>query len=109
MAHPIRIGDQWVPARVADDRLSRARGHMFRPTPPDWALVFPFDEAEDHRIHMLFVPFALEVAFVVDGIVQRVERLSPWVGVASGDADTIIELPAGAFHVTAGDTVEVSL
>lgn len=94
---------------VADSWLARARGLMFRRSiSDDYALVFPFEEAETRWIHMLFVPFALDVVWLVDGEVTRVKRLAPFVGLARGGADTVVELPAGAADgVEVGDEVRL--
>ncbi|MFB6219835.1 MAG: DUF192 domain-containing protein [Halolamina sp.] len=96
-------------AERADGTLAKARGLMFRRSiPAGYGLVFPFEEARSRNIHMLFVPFPLDVLWLVDDEVTRVERLRPWVGIARSIADTVVELPAGAADgVEAGDTVEV--
>jgi uncharacterized membrane protein (UPF0127 family) len=90
--------------------LGRARGLMFRRSVPEgYGLVFPFEGARSRNIHMLFVPFPLDVLWLVDDEVTRVERLRPWVGFSRGVADTVVELPAGAAEaVEAGDTVELA-
>ncbi|OAQ52592.1 hypothetical protein HTG_13285 [Natrinema mahii] len=81
---------------VADSLLSRARGLMFRRSiPDDYALAFPFESAETRDLHMLFVRFPIDAVWVVDDVVQRVERLRPWRSVARAEADLILELPAG--------------
>lgn len=94
---------------LADTTLSQARGRMFtRSMPEDAALVFPFDDVDRRDVHMLFVPYALDVLWLVDGVVERVERLRPWIGLASARADTLVELPAGAAAaVEPGDAVAV--
>ncbi|GAA0212258.1 DUF192 domain-containing protein [Halobacterium noricense] len=94
---------------VADSFRSQARGLMFRRSvPDDYALVFPFEEADSRSLHMLFVPFAIDALWLVDGEVTKAKRLRPWVGLGWGTADTIIELPAGAAEdVEPGDIVEV--
>ena len=93
---------------VADGLLSRGRGLMFRRSiPDDYALVFEFDEPTARSVHMLFVPFPIDVVWLVDGEVQRVETLSAWTGNAKTRADAFVELPAGAAaDVAVGDTVE---
>ncbi|MFB6077599.1 MAG: DUF192 domain-containing protein [Halarchaeum sp.] len=94
---------------TADSFLSRARGLMFRRSvPSDYALVFEFDGAAERDVHMVFVPFDLDVLWVENGEVQRVETLSSWTGLASARADRLVELPAGAAaDVRVGDTVRV--
>jgi len=94
---------------VAETTLSRARGLMFRRSiPDDYGLVFRFDDVARRDVHMLFVPFAIDALWLVDGEVTQVKRLRPWVGLGSARADTLIELPAGvADGVARGDTVTV--
>ena len=83
---------------------------MFRRSvPDDYALAFRFDAADRRSLHMLFVPFAIDALWIVEGEVVRTKRLSPWVGVGWGTADTIVELPAGAADgVEPGDIVELA-
>lgn len=92
---------------VARSTLEQARGLMFRRSmPDDYALVFPFDAADTRWLHMLFVPFAIDAVWLVDGEVTATKRLAPFVGLGRGRADTIVELPAGAAEgVAAGDEV----
>ncbi|MFC7216374.1 DUF192 domain-containing protein [Saliphagus sp. GCM10025334] len=82
---------------TADSLLQQTRGLMFRRSlPDDYALAFRFDRAKTRDIHMLFVFVPLDVIWVADGVVQRVETLRPWRGFARDRADLILELPAGA-------------
>lgn len=94
---------------LADSFLAQARGLMFtRSIPDDYALAFRFDSVGTRDVHMVFVPFPLDVIWTVDAEVRRVERLSPWTGIAKADADALYELPAGAADgVNAGDRVEL--
>lgn len=94
---------------TADSTLAQMRGLMFRRSiPDDYALVFRFDATEPRDVHMLFVPFPLDVLWLVDDEVQRTERLSAWTGIAKADADTLVELPAGAADdVSVGDEVRL--
>uniref|UniRef100_UPI00366DA97B DUF192 domain-containing protein n=1 Tax=Cryptosporangium minutisporangium TaxID=113569 RepID=UPI00366DA97B len=70
----------------------------------DSALVFRFDGASTRDVHMLFVFFPIDAVWVVDGEVQRVERLRPWPGLARAEADMLVELPAGtANDIEPGD------
>ncbi|MFC6718709.1 DUF192 domain-containing protein [Natrialbaceae archaeon GCM10025810] len=88
---------------LADSLLAQTRGLMFRRSiPDDYALAFRFDSRSVRDVHMLFVLFPLDVVWVVDGAVTRVERMRPWRDVARAEADLILELPAGA----AGDVEE---
>ena len=94
---------------TADSVLTQMRGLMFRRTvPADYALVFRFDSAATRDVHMLFVFTPLDVLWLVDGEVVRVERLEPWTGLAKAEADTLVELPPGAADdVAIGDAVEL--
>ena len=94
---------------TADSVLARALGFMFNRSIGDAeALVFPFDRAAPRNVHMMFVPFGIDVLFIVDGEVVRVETLPAWLGIARAKADTVIELPAGAAAgVWEGDRVDV--
>lgn len=96
-------------AERAEGPIAKARGLMFRRSVPEgYGLVFSFEEAQSRTIHMLFVRVPLDVLWLVEDEVTHVERLRPWVGLAHGIADTVVELPAGAAEgVEAGDTVEV--
>jgi uncharacterized membrane protein (UPF0127 family) len=91
----------------AEGTLGRARGLMFQSSiPDDYALVFEFDGASERSIHMLFVRFPIDVLWLVDGEVTRRETLRPWRGLAVAEADTVVELPAGAADAVAvGDRV----
>lgn len=93
----------------ASSTLQQARGLMFRRSvPEDYALVFPFDEPDTRSVHMLFVPFPIDVLWLVDDEVTRKSRLRPWIGLGRGTADAIVELPAGAADgVGEGDVVEL--
>jgi uncharacterized membrane protein (UPF0127 family) len=92
---------------VAQSRLAQARGLMFRRSmPADYALVFATDV---RTLHMLFVPFAIDALWLVDDRVTAVQRLAPFVGIGRGEADTVVELPAGgAADVAVGDEVQLS-
>ena len=82
---------------LADSLLSQTRGLMFRRSiPDDYALAFRFDATKTRDVHMLFVFFPIDVVWLVDGTVRRVDRLRPWLGFERAEADTIVELPAGA-------------
>jgi len=94
---------------VARSTLEQGRGLMFRRSVPDgYALVFPFSEADSQWLHMLFVPFAIDALWLVDGEVTKRKRLAPFVGLGRGRADTVVELPAGAAdEVAVGDEVRL--
>ncbi len=94
---------------VARSTLDQARGLMFRRSiPDDYALVFTFDDVDTQWLHMLFVPFAIDALWLVDGEVRTRKRLAPFVGLGRGSADTVVELPAGATDaVEPGDEVRL--
>ncbi|MFB6071026.1 MAG: DUF192 domain-containing protein [Halanaeroarchaeum sp.] len=94
---------------TADTFLSQVRGLMFRPRlPDDYALVFRFGDVAERDVHMVFVFVPLDVLWIVDGSVRRKERLLPWRGFAIEEADTLVELPAGAAaEVAEGDRVRL--
>lgn len=82
---------------TADSALAQLRGLMFRRSLPEgYALAFRFGSVSPRDVHMLFVFVPLDVIWVVDGVVERVERLRPWRGIARSEADLLLELPAGA-------------
>nr|WP_049941892.1 DUF192 domain-containing protein [Haloterrigena turkmenica] len=92
---------------LADSLLSQTRGLMFRRSLLDGsALTFRFDSAAVRDVHMLFVFFPIDAVWVVDGVVERVERLRPWLSFARAECDLLVELPAGtADGVEDGDRV----
>lgn len=102
--------DRRVLARTVDTAetvLSRARGLMFRRSiPTDYALVFRFDAVDYRDVHMVFVPFPIDALWLIDGEVVAQKRLRPWIGLGGAEADTLIELPAGATaDVSVGDRI----
>ena len=94
---------------LAEGPLAQSLGLMFRRSIPEgYALAFPFDEPASRTIHTFFVFEPLDVLWLVDDEVIKVERLRPFRGLAHGLADTVVELPAGAADgVEPGDTVEI--
>lgn len=102
--------------RVLADRVERAdrfllklRGLMFRRRiPEDYALVFEFDRSARRGVHMLFVPFPIDVVWTVADEVTRVRTLRAWVGLGWARADRFVELPAGtAQGVRPGDDLHI--
>ena len=98
-----------VDVERAESALAQARGLMFRRSiPDDYALVFPFDGVARRSIHMLFVPFPIDVVWLAGDEVTAVKTVPPWYGIGWARADTLLELPAGAADsVDVGDTVVV--
>lgn len=94
---------------TADGLLDQAVGLMGRRALPEGhALALRFDRPADRTVHMVFVPFALDVLWLVGDEVARKRRLRPWLGLGRGTADTVVELPAGAAdEVAEGDVVEL--
>jgi uncharacterized membrane protein (UPF0127 family) len=94
---------------VAESILATLRGLRFRRSlPADHALVFDFDGAGRRDVDMLFVPFPIDVLWLVEGRVERVDTLRAWFDLAIARADTLIELPAGAAAgVSRGDTIRI--
>lgn len=101
----ITVAGETIPAAYAISQLQKRRGHMFRPVKPDYALVFPWDSSKLRGFHMKFVPFPLEVIWVVDNTVEHTETLDAWSGTATASADTVIELPVGLVDVEEEDTI----
>jgi uncharacterized membrane protein (UPF0127 family) len=94
---------------VADSLLATLRGLRFRRSLPDErALLFRFDAVGRRDVDMLFVPFPIDVLWLVEGRVERVDTLRAWFDLAIARADTLVELPAGtASEVSEGDVVSV--
>ena len=92
---------------LAESLLSQTRGLMFRRSlPEDYALAFPFESVKTRDVHTLFVFVPIDAVWTVDGVVQRVERLRPWLGFARARCDLLVELPAGVgAAVEPGDRV----
>ncbi|AXR77981.1 DUF192 domain-containing protein [Natrarchaeobaculum sulfurireducens] len=112
LVHEPEAGDATVVAstvELADSFWSHLRGLMFRRSIPDsYALAFRFGRTKTRDVHMLFVPFPIDVLWIVDDVVERVERLRPWFGFARAEADLIVELPAGtADDIEPGDRVRL--
>ncbi|WP_440952832.1 DUF192 domain-containing protein [Methanococcoides sp. FTZ1] len=92
--------------------FSQAKGLMFRSSVPDsYAMIFILSSVKKVSLHMLFVPFPLDVLFLDgDKRIVKTTYLRPWIG--TGDSGKkvkyIIELPAGAVSrsdLSVGDRV----
>jgi uncharacterized membrane protein (UPF0127 family) len=94
---------------IADGIVSQGLGLMFRRSISEgYALVFPFSGVSKRSLHMVFVPFDIDALWLVEGRVRAKKRLSAWTGYGRAEADTVVELPAGAADaVSVGDTVRI--
>lgn len=94
---------------LAEGLVSQGLGLMFRRSIPEgYALVFPFSGVSKRGLHMVFVPFDIDALWLVDGRVRATKRLSAWTGYGRAEADTVVELPAGAAAaVSVGDAVRI--
>jgi uncharacterized membrane protein (UPF0127 family) len=99
---------------AAEGIISQGTGLMFRSSiPDDYALVMEvgdgglvFSGPSRQLVHMLFVRFPIDVVWLVDDEVTRVERMRPFRSFAVARADRILELPAGAAdEVRTGDRI----
>jgi len=99
--------------RLADSFLKRFMGLMFsRKKDFNYALVFPLGKESRERaaIHMLFVFFAIDVAFLDSGkkVVDVVKGLKPFtfIYVPKKAASYVVELPPGkANGISEGDVL----
>lgn len=112
LVHDPSDGDRRVLADtvdVADSFGAKLRGLTFRRSIPDgYALVFEFDRAARRSVHMLFVPFPVDVVWTVDGSVTGVRTLPAWYGLGWATGDRFVELPAGAAgDVAPGDRIGI--
>lgn len=79
-----------------------------RSMPAEAALVFPFEAVDRRSVHMVAVPYPLDVIWLEDEEVTKVRTLRPLIGLAWGQADTIVEVSAGvADQVEAGDRLVI--
>lgn len=94
---------------TADSWLAKGIGLMFRRSiPSEYALVFPFDRTAIRGVHMLCVPFPIDVVWLSEERVEQVRTLAAWTGRGAARADTVLELPAGAAApIAVGDRIAV--
>lgn len=94
---------------VADSFGAKLRGLTFRRSIPEgYALVFEFDGVGRRSVHMLFVPFSIDVVWTADDEVTRVRTLPAWYGLGWATGDRFVELPAGAAaRIDPGDEVRI--
>jgi hypothetical protein len=85
---------------MADTLLKRTRGLMFRMNIlQDYAMLFSINKPCRFSIHMLFVPFSLDVFFLDSNYrITQIESLRPWLGFARAENATryMVEMPAGS-------------
>lgn len=76
----MRIRGTEIEVEVADTPGSLALGLMFRRRlARGKGMLLKFARAADHRIHMWFVGFPLDVIFIrEDGKIARIVRAAPW-------------------------------
>jgi len=84
----------------AKSMFKQAKGLMFRRSVHDsYAMVFIFPSLKKISLHMLFVPFPLDVLFLnEEKKIVKTTTLRPWIGIGdSGEKIRyVIELPSGA-------------
>jgi uncharacterized membrane protein (UPF0127 family) len=88
---------------LADTLIRQAIGLMFRKQIlPDYAMVFDMGREQHVTIHMMFVSFPIDVAFLDRDrkIINMRRRLNPWTGLATArnPARYVIEMPAGTLE-----------
>lgn len=85
---------------MADTLLKRTMGLMFRMNiPQDYAMFFSINKPCKFSIHMLFVPFSLDVFFLDSNYrITQIESLRPWLGFARAKNATryMVEMAAGS-------------
>ncbi|ATU08396.1 DUF192 domain-containing protein [Methanohalophilus portucalensis] len=85
---------------MADTLLKRTMGLMFRMNiPQDYAMFFSINKPCKFSIHMLFVPFSLDVFFLDSNYrITQIESLRPWLGFARAKNATryVVEMAAGS-------------
>lgn len=96
-------------ADVAESFGAKLRGLMFRSSiPDDYALVFEFDGPTRRSVHMLFVPFPIDVVWTIEDEVTHTKTLPAWYGLGWAQGDRFLELAAGAADgVSPGDEVRL--
>ncbi len=94
---------------IADSFLKRTKGLMFkRNIPENYALVIVFDKDKKTNLHMLFVPFDVEAAFLDSkNRVKKIETLKAWTGRAKGKAKKIIEAKNLSDKIKVGDELKI--
>jgi hypothetical protein len=95
----IRIGKARIRAEVADSFVALALGVMFRRgLGQDRGVLLKFRRAGNHALHMWFVRFPLDIAFIDEaGTVRKVTQARPWQAPFAPGCRVryALELPAG--------------
>lgn len=113
----LKKGDGTVIAtriEFADNLLKQMAGLMFRKVIPDsYAMIFDMYFEQRISIHMLFVPFPIDLAFLDRDhkIVDTRCRMKPWIGMAFSrkPARYAVEMPAGTidrFGLKEGESLD---
>jgi len=94
--------------KLLDGYFEQIRGLMLRDRLPDGsAAVLQYGSVSRRPVHTALMRFPIDVVWVADGEATAVETMAPW-SLASHEADTVVELPAGAAgRVMSGDPVSV--
>ena len=99
----------------ADTPFRQAMGLMFRRNiRDDYALVFRLKKSTTTGVHMLFVPFGIDIVFLdVYNCVVLVDSLNAWCGRVriTPDVKTIIEMKGGVValkKIKVGDVLVLS-
>ncbi len=90
-----------VEVELADTILKQVVGLMFRKSVPEsYAMIFSMGRDNREGIHMLFMRFPIDIAFLDKDkrIIDLRQDLKPWTGLAFSKKPFryAIELPAGA-------------
>lgn len=98
--------------RVYSTVFQKGLGLMFRLKPPEFSVVFPFNPARAAAIHMWFVFFSLDIAWLDhQGKILEHVTLKPWsFHTPHTKAAYVIELPAGTLthkNVQVGDQTNI--
>ncbi len=93
--------------------LSQTRGLMFRRSiPDDFAMIFEFSKLQKVSLHMLFVPFPIDVLFLDEQCrISSTCTLRPWIGLGYSGRKIryVIEMPEGSISkndLKVGDVLE---
>jgi len=97
-ADVLHNGKRLFSCQIYDTFFSRLRGLMFRkPLERDEGIILKFDSEQRIDLHMLFVFFPIDMIWIRDGKIVKIERnVKPFKPFIQGEmADSIIEIRAG--------------